>query len=63
MVVIALRILIDPATKTYYEAGLLVRTAVFDIALCAFILPLATIATFLTVYLHPPQLSTRPPAA
>ena len=51
LVVIALRMLFDPATKTYYEAGLVVGTAVFDIALAVSVYPIASLAAMLTVYL------------
>ena len=51
LVVIALRMLLDPATKTYYEAGLMVGTAVFDLALAVSAFPIVTLSAFVAVYL------------
>ena len=51
LVVIALRMLLDPATKTYYEAGLMVGTAVFDLALAVSAYPVVTLLAFVAVYL------------
>lgn len=44
------RLLLDPATKSYYEAGLVVATAVYDLALLCPV-PWLTLAALLTVYL------------
>ena len=51
LVVIALRMLLDPATKTYYEAGLMVGTAVFDLAWAVSAFPIVTVSAFVAVYL------------
>lgn len=50
MIVIALRLLLDPGTKNYYDSGLLVATGVFDVAAVT-ALPWATLAAALFVYL------------
>jgi hypothetical protein len=51
LVVVAVRLLLDPGTKNYYDAGLVVGAGLFDLALSYSIVPLATIATFVLVYL------------
>ena len=62
VIVIAVRLLLDPGTKNYYDAGLLVGTAVFDIAATAGIVPILTITAIALVYLPSYALAAEPSA-
>jgi hypothetical protein len=50
LVVVVVRLLLDPATHTYYDAGLLVAACVFDIGAA---IPVATLVALLGVHLPP----------
>ncbi len=50
-IVFAVRLLLDPGTKNYYDAGLVVGTALFDLITAVGALPFATMAAMLLVYL------------
>ena len=60
LVVVVVRLLLDPATHTYYDAGLLVAACVFDISAA---LPLATLVALVGVYLPPILLLPTPTQA
>lgn len=49
-VVVAIRILMDPAAKNYYEGGLLLGTIAFDVILAASLIPWTSIVAFILVY-------------
>ncbi|MDH2442842.1 hypothetical protein QDR37_02670 [Amnibacterium sp. CER49] len=51
LVVIALRMLIDPAAKNYYDSGLILGAALFDAAGATAAVPMLTLIAFLGVYL------------
>lgn len=51
LVAVALRLLLDPGTKNYYDAGLLVGTAICDLALLAGPIPWLTLSAFAAFYL------------
>lgn len=50
LVAIAVRLLLDPATKNYYEAGLLLAAGIFDLTAAVTYIPLATLAATALVY-------------
>jgi hypothetical protein len=50
VLVIAVRLLLDPATKNYYDSGLVVATALFDVIAVGTV-PRLTIAAVVLVYL------------
>ncbi len=60
LIVVAIRLLLDPATKNYYDAGLTVGTAVFDVAAGVGLLPIVTIGSILLVYVPSYALATQP---
>jgi len=51
LMVIAVRVLLDPATKVYYDAGLVAGTAVVDLVVAAGVIPWLTTAVTLLIYL------------
>jgi len=51
LMVIAVRVLLDPATKVYYDAGLIAGTAVVDLIVAAGVIPWLTTAVTLLIYL------------
>jgi hypothetical protein len=51
LVTIAVRLLLDPAAKNYYDAGLLLAAGIFDLTATLSIIPYATLAAALLVYL------------
>ena len=51
LMVIAVRVLLDPATKVYYDAGLVAGTAVVDLVMAAGVIPWSTTAVTLLIYL------------
>lgn len=53
LLAITVRLLLDPATKNYYDAGLLVASGVFDLMSTVSIIPLATLAATALVYTPP----------
>jgi dolichol-phosphate mannosyltransferase len=54
------RLLLDPATKTYYDAGLIVAAAVFDVMVLGGIVPWLTVLAFVLFYLPGIALTTEP---
>ena len=50
LIVVVVRLLLDPATHAYYDAGLLVAASVFDIGA---VLPIATLVALIGVHLPP----------
>lgn len=62
LIVLAVRLLLDPGTKNYYDTGLLVGAGVLDVALSRIRVPLASIGAFVLVYL-PSHLLQHEPAA
>lgn len=61
LIVIAVRLLLDPGTKNYYDAGLLVGAGVLDVALSRIRVPVASIIAFTLVYLPSHLLQHDPP--
>lgn len=51
LIVFAVRLLLDPATKNYYDVGLAVGAGIFDALLTTGVLPLMTITSVALVYL------------
>ena len=62
MIVIVVRLLLDPGTKNYYDAGLLVAVAIFDVVTSVTVIPWATIVAAVLVYLPSYYLVHVPPA-
>jgi hypothetical protein len=50
-VVIAVRLLLDPGAKNYYDVGIVLGAGIVDIALAFSVVPLATLSVFVFVYL------------
>lgn len=51
LIAIALRMLLDPVAKNYYDSGLALAAAVFDVTTTVGLLPIATLVAFVAVYL------------
>ncbi len=51
LIVIVVRLLLDPGTKNYYDVGLVIGAAIFDLALSSAMIPWATITASALVYL------------
>ncbi|RFA12998.1 hypothetical protein B7R21_09130 [Subtercola boreus] len=51
LIVFAVRMLLDPATKNYYDVGLVIGAGIFDISLALTVVPWLSIAAVLLVYL------------
>jgi hypothetical protein len=51
VVAVAVRILLDPSTKSYYDAGLLVGTVLADVVLLAGPIPMLSLSAVLVLYL------------
>jgi hypothetical protein len=51
LIVVAVRLLLDPATKNYYDAGLVIGAGIFDVVLASGLVPLMTIVATVFVYL------------
>jgi len=60
LLAIVVRLLLDPATKNYYDAGLVTGTAVYDLALLAGAVPWLTIGTCLFFWLPSYALVSQP---
>lgn len=50
-IALAVRLLLDPATKNYYDVGIVAGAGILDIALTLWVLPWLTIGVFVLVYL------------
>jgi hypothetical protein len=50
LIIIVVRLLLDPGTKNYYDAGLILGAGVFDLSLSLTLLPYAAMAAFALVY-------------
>lgn len=61
-IVIIARLLLDPGVKNYYDAGLLVGTALFDVVISLTSIPWMTVAAAVFVYLPSYVLVNLPPA-
>ena len=60
LIAIALRMLIDPVAKNYYDSGLVLAASVFDIITATGVLPLMTLIAVVAVYLPSYLLASEP---
>ncbi len=60
LIAIAVRMLLDPVAKNYYDSGLVLGAAVFDIVTATGVLPLMTLVAVVTVYLPSYLLDAEP---
>ncbi len=51
MLVVALRMLVDPTTHNYYDVGLLIGTGIFDLVVLSRVIPWATLSAATLIYL------------
>ena len=51
VIVIALRMLLDPTTHNYYDVGIIIGAAIFDIVVTRKVVPLATVGVLGLIYL------------
>ena len=60
LISVAVRLLLDPGTKNYYDAGLMLAAGMFDVGVTATLVPFATLAAAALIY-APPYLLTGAP--